>query len=555
MPRFNQKGITQLIPLLLILTGIIAGVYLIKNPTFFQPKASSTQMSTISDQLLDANRKLNNLDGLEWENQLAQLKFLAKQRQHELIKELANDPDLFIRNASLVDQLESFPEEIQPFIERRVNLNGKVMAGHADNPKDGRAEKIYTLSTADDFYYLHGVSDELEIQTGDEAEINSIAIGMQIAIAKGGSGFVVNSNPSKGTIPFDSTDFKLGVVLMKFKEEPENVVLEENIRLMVFGPQNSLSDYYNQNTFGGIFPYGDMLGMVEVEKGNLSCKEGHSYWKEQAEESLGKKQVNTFQYYSILYVFPPVNDCYPILGWGLVGKVFGSPTKMWLASYNLNNYFEVLTTITHEFGHNLRLNHASSVDCLSITKTCDPDEYGDIFDTLGSFERPYNLNAPHRYYFDFLRKKKESQDYANNNFVLPILLNSPDSYKKIVKISPLSKKPPENKIFENGIEVFPYAIIFRGNNVPVRFMNIFVEYRQPIGFDSFLPEKVTGGVMIHLSSSFPFTNTYLVLPEGSNSAEDAVLADDGLFYDPVSGIKIRQLSHDETGAIIEVTKD
>lgn len=42
MPKFlkvNQAGIAHLIPLLIILIGIIAGVYLVKHPQIFKPKA------------------------------------------------------------------------------------------------------------------------------------------------------------------------------------------------------------------------------------------------------------------------------------------------------------------------------------------------------------------------------------------------------------------------------------------------------------------------------------------------------------------------------------
>lgn len=39
MPRFNQKGITQILIILILLLGIIGGVFLVKHPTIFKPKA------------------------------------------------------------------------------------------------------------------------------------------------------------------------------------------------------------------------------------------------------------------------------------------------------------------------------------------------------------------------------------------------------------------------------------------------------------------------------------------------------------------------------------
>lgn len=53
MPRFfkNQKGIIHFLPLLLLLAGIIAGVYLVQQTQIFKPKATAENIEwVISDQ-------------------------------------------------------------------------------------------------------------------------------------------------------------------------------------------------------------------------------------------------------------------------------------------------------------------------------------------------------------------------------------------------------------------------------------------------------------------------------------------------------------------------
>ena len=45
--RLNQRGLVHLIPLLIILIGIIGGVYLVKNPTIFKPKAASKSVEIL----------------------------------------------------------------------------------------------------------------------------------------------------------------------------------------------------------------------------------------------------------------------------------------------------------------------------------------------------------------------------------------------------------------------------------------------------------------------------------------------------------------------------
>lgn len=39
MPKLNSRGVIQFIPLLLLLAGIIAGVYLVQKTQIFKPKA------------------------------------------------------------------------------------------------------------------------------------------------------------------------------------------------------------------------------------------------------------------------------------------------------------------------------------------------------------------------------------------------------------------------------------------------------------------------------------------------------------------------------------
>lgn len=43
----NQSGIVAIIPLLLLLAGLGAGLYLVQNPQIFRPKASSTEVQLI----------------------------------------------------------------------------------------------------------------------------------------------------------------------------------------------------------------------------------------------------------------------------------------------------------------------------------------------------------------------------------------------------------------------------------------------------------------------------------------------------------------------------
>jgi len=49
MPRLNQQGVVaQLVILLLLAAGIGTGIYLVKHPQIFKPKASSDNIEWVS---------------------------------------------------------------------------------------------------------------------------------------------------------------------------------------------------------------------------------------------------------------------------------------------------------------------------------------------------------------------------------------------------------------------------------------------------------------------------------------------------------------------------
>ncbi|MDO8619652.1 MAG: hypothetical protein Q7R49_07020 [Candidatus Daviesbacteria bacterium] len=60
MPKvLNQKGFLQLVPLLLIVGGLITGLYLVQHPTIFRPKASSQNITFSSNTCLTTQQATN----------------------------------------------------------------------------------------------------------------------------------------------------------------------------------------------------------------------------------------------------------------------------------------------------------------------------------------------------------------------------------------------------------------------------------------------------------------------------------------------------------------
>lgn len=196
MPKFiklNQQGSIHLIFLLLLLAGVAIGVYQLQHFQIFKPRAYSA-LDTLSNNFIETTNKYFSSSEELKKQQLPQLIFLAKQRKAELIKELVKDPGSFFANATLASKWETYPKEVQPFIERNVEVEGQILAGHGDNFKQKTSTPIYSIVSNEGSYFLHFPANVLpNLKTGDRVTVNSVAIGSQLAIPKEGNFRVLSS--------------------------------------------------------------------------------------------------------------------------------------------------------------------------------------------------------------------------------------------------------------------------------------------------------------------------------------------------------------------------
>lgn len=96
----------------------------------------------------------------------------------------------------------------------------------------------------------------------------------------------------------------------------------------------------------------------------------------------------------------------------------------------------------------------------------------------------------------------------------------------------------------------------------------FIEYRQPIGYDSKTPlkqilkdkdygNKIFGGTILRKVNSNDPYNIILIdtTPETTNNYGDAFLTNRRYFYDQINKILITQISHDENQAVVRIQFD
>ena len=152
----SQKGFAHILLILLLLGGIVGGVYLVQQKTNLFSKASNTQESV--NDLTQKLEELNTQGGRSTQDtsRIAQMLVVAQNRQDKLLDEIQKDPQVFLKNASLANQRDGFPTVIQDFLESEVTIKGELTVVHADNFTDNKLSLLtYYLKSEDGSISYH----------------------------------------------------------------------------------------------------------------------------------------------------------------------------------------------------------------------------------------------------------------------------------------------------------------------------------------------------------------------------------------------------------------
>jgi M6 family metalloprotease-like protein len=227
----------------------------------------------------------------------------------------------------------------------------------------------------------------------------------------------------------------------------------------------------------------------------------------------------------VVYVFPTVSAC----GWLGLAYV-GQPHKAWI-----NGVTAFRTqAVAHEMGHNFGLLHAASLRCSGavIGGSCSASEYGDPFDTMGN-QRAMHYNAVQK---------------SRLGWIPPTSVATYGGGAVTYTLSPLEV---------GGAST--YAVKIPTGSVSRTY---WLEFRQPIGFDSPLSAFPNNGAQIRVSSPFetmcPGCDMWSIDTElidatpGTSTFTDATLTAGQTFSDPNYGINVTVLSATPSALTVQV---
>jgi len=440
-------------------------------------------------------------------------------------------------------------------------IDGILRLGHIDYQNGHPSEYFFAVFSADGHHkHLRGAELLDELKNGmDVSTSGTIAADGTFVVEH----IVVHQHPSAakaapitGKSLTTRTD-TVFVVPVKFPTNtaapftyPAEAFTTASLNTAVFGtsPTKSVAEYYKDVSFGQQL----LTGVTASDKGtpahwlaatqhppedsggNATCDTDFIQTQgAAAAEAKGYTAANLTPGFSSPGSTAPVNHVVFVFttagfncGWsGLAYIGYG------LAFINQSSQ---LLVIGHELGHTFGLYHAGSLDCGNnpIGGTCSVSEYGDPFDVMG------NINAMH-----FSAFQKQNLEWITNASVVTHAGGT-----ATYTLSPIESG--------GGSQ---YAIrIPAGPN-----RTYFVEYRQPLGFDSAIPTANADGAQVRVVR--PLEILCSTCDSGNNDTElldmstttstfnDAVLTTGTRFVDAYYGVIVDVLSRTATALDVKVT--
>jgi uncharacterized protein (TIGR03437 family) len=417
---------------------------------------------------------------------------------------------------------------------------GPITVVAEDDFPRGVARTRYWIDLAGEKIELHFDGHPPELTSGQIAAVRGVRRGKQIDAALSS---VTPAAASSSCGPIGEQ--KMAVLMIEFPgiPFPTSIVTATQLHDMYFSQtQFSLDGYWREASYGQTFATGDVFGPFLLDKNYDFFAD--QFGGLQAAINAADSAVDFTVYNHVVVMWPAPG----VSGWGGRGSVgcltLASPTKgsftgteAIMGVGTAQPYQGLVGLAAHEAGHNLGLNHASTLDYEPLV--LGPPgmdgvhkEYGDFFSVMGGGEGGRVLGhygAPHKYKLGWLDPSSVTNVETDGSFTL---------------------QPFENPTGTHTLR------IQRGAGST---QWLWLEYRRPTGYDATLSSigaEEFAGALIHLEDPAEEPNhTYLLdfTPNTPHDFSDAALAAGQVWSDPYSPLSIRVDSADSSGLGVSVS--
>jgi hypothetical protein len=445
---------------------------------------------------------------------------VAASRQQFLASLIEENPGEVLRIAMPATLRAGLPPAVQDFVEEEAEVEGTLEILHEDRNRGSRYR--YFLEAAEGRFALHfAASPPTHLETGSQVRVRGVRVDRALALESGGRSVQALSTALPNTFGSQKTL----VILVNFqdkKTQPYTVASAQGV--MIATSNFDLEGSFQQTWLTGVVDSAqaaDVRGWYTIPLSSMVCD--YNTLASQAKSAATAAGINLSAYRRYVYAFPN-NAC---TWWGL-GTVGGNPSSAWI-----NGSFQ-LRVVGHEKGHGFGLWHSRAMECgaTTLSTTCSTLEYGNTVDIMGSAFGHFNAF------------QKERLGWLNYGVSPPITIVPGDGTYLVDPLESLGSNPKALKVLKStdpstGKKTWYY-----------------VEFRQAIGFDSFLSSNsnVLNGVVISIGSESSGNSSDLLdMTPATSSWSDPALTAGQSFTDPNAGVTITPRWVSSTSASVGVT--
>lgn len=446
----------------------------------------------------------------------------ASSRRDLMLELIREDPNEVLQLALPDYILSSLPDELQACFEQQVELEGELEVLYEENETESHLHHF--LKTANQRLELHFRGNAVpDLLSGSLVRLRGVRIDDHLVVegAADNSTTITQSAQTLASIaPNTFGEQKVLVLLVNFQDKTTQPWTTTQVRDIVF---NSVNNFYRESSYGQTWLAGDVFGWYTLPISSATCDQNAiATYARQAATAAG---IDLSAYTKQVYAFPSLPCGWT--GWGTYG---GNPSQAWI------NGSMSVRTVGHELGHNFGIYHARALDCGAdvVGPNCSIIEYGDSWDILGQSGVVAHSHAA----------QKERLGWLGYGISPALTTVESSGTYWLDPYESLGSNPKALKILKstdptNGKKTWYY-----------------VEFRRPIGFDSFISSNssLMSGIVIHTGTeAYSFDEYLLDMTPATSSFSDGALVVGNSYTDPNVNVTITPLLAGVSGASVMVS--